>query len=156
MASLLLCAKDDIVSQVHAPSRHRPSDQQSVQLDDTDTCIQVWWTMFYFSDDSILAAEWNIILENFDARPGVNASSRSICSVSCDLCAGKRNRLSINMERRVFLKMNYKVLSIVWVTEFHFLKPNWHFIWLDESFFCCMALNRFSISDTTVINIDMK
>ena len=43
--------------------------------------------------------------------PASEAYCERVFSVCGELCSGKRNRLSVNLERRVFMKMNYELLS---------------------------------------------
>jgi len=171
MASLLLCAKDYIVRQVHAPSRHKPSDHQSVQLDDTDTSVEDHFipptmkrfkflskkikvpssaeasaptaevelaryiaqvesgqstsafksdgpcstslTILFWQQNETVYPSLTPLALDLVSMPASEAYAERVFSVCGDLCAGKRNRLSVNMERRVFLKMNYNVMSVV-------------------------------------------
>lgn len=46
------------------------------------------------------------VAEDLVSAPASEAYCERIFSVCGDLCSGKRNRMSVNLERRVFLKMN--------------------------------------------------
>ena len=92
-------------------------------------------TILFWQPNETVYPSLTPLTQDLVSVPASEAYTERVFSVCGDLCAGKRNRLSVNMERRVFLKMNYKVLSVVWVTEFHFLKPNLHFIdWMKVFF----------------------
>jgi hAT family C-terminal dimerisation region len=168
---LFLCAKDYIVRQVRAPSRHRPSDHQSVQLDDTDTSVEdqsiplpikrfkflsknikvpssaeisastdevelvryktqvesgkstsafksdgpcsTSLTILFWQQNETVYPSLTPLALDLVSMPASEAYAERVFSVCGDLYAGKRNRFSENMERRVFLKMNYKALSVV-------------------------------------------
>ena len=47
------------------------------------------------------------------AAPASQAYVERVFSVCGDMCAGKHNRLSVNLQQRVFLRMNKKYLDQV-------------------------------------------
>jgi len=47
------------------------------------------------------------------SAPASEAYVERVFSVCGDLCAGKRNRMSVNLEQRIFLRMNMQRLKAV-------------------------------------------
>ena len=51
-----------------------------------------------------------LLAEDIVSAPASEAYCERVFSVCGDLCSGKRNRMSVNLEKRVFMKMNFNYL----------------------------------------------
>lgn len=56
-----------------------------------------------------------LLAQDLVAAPVSQAYVERVFSLCGDMCARKRNRMSISLERRVFLKMNYALMN--WQTQ---------------------------------------
>jgi len=52
-----------------------------------------------------------LVAEDIVSAPASEAYCERIFSVCGDLCRGKQNRMSVNLEKRVFIKMNEPLLQ---------------------------------------------
>jgi len=63
------------------------------------------------------------------AAPASQAYVKRVFSVCGDMCVGKRNRLSVSLEQRIFLRMKKKYLGQVgWCTKVD-VREGWYWTW---------------------------
>jgi hypothetical protein len=77
-----------------------------IQTIQCDSALEFW------TSRTTLYPKLGLLAQDLVAAPASQAYVERVFSLCGDLCARKRNRMTVGLERRVFLKMNCSLLSL--------------------------------------------